>query len=200
MFLTFMSNRLIAVLAAAVLFLPSLVVAADAERGEVIFDTCIGCHGADSYNNVYPTYKVPLLVGQWPEYIVAALQAYQSGERTHPTMVAQAGSFDIEDMQDIAAYLATKGEFAGGEAKGAAPAAAATCVACHGPAGQSIANIYPNLAGQYQDYLAQAIRAYKSGKRNNVQMGPLVQTLTEADIDSIAAFYSAQSGLVKFPK
>ena len=69
--------------------------------------TCIGCHGVTSYHNVYPSYHVPKLVGQHPEYILAALKAYGSGEREHPTMNAQAGAMTEQDMKDIAAWIAS---------------------------------------------------------------------------------------------
>ena len=58
-----------------------------------------------NYTNVYPSYHVPKLGGQHPEYIVAALKAYKSGDRPHSTMHAQAASLSDQDMADIAAYL-----------------------------------------------------------------------------------------------
>jgi len=67
--------------------------------------TCMGCHGINGYNNVYPTYHVPRLAGQHPEYIIAALKAYRAGQRKHGTMHAQASSLSDEDMADIAAFL-----------------------------------------------------------------------------------------------
>ncbi len=78
----------------------------DAERGRVLAQTCLGCHGVESYNNVYPTYKVPKLVGQHEAYLVAALKAYQSGERAHATMHSQAATMSEQDMKDISAYIA----------------------------------------------------------------------------------------------
>ena len=78
----------------------------DPERGEALGYTCLGCHGIADYKNVYPTYHVPRLGGQHPEYIVAALEAYKAGDRDHDTMHAQAASLSEQDMQDIAAYLA----------------------------------------------------------------------------------------------
>ncbi|MEM9056059.1 MAG: cytochrome c [Pseudomonadota bacterium] len=79
----------------------------DAKAGAIKGETCIGCHGVQTYYNVYPSYHVPKLVGQHPEYILAALKAYKSGERTHPTMNAQSNSMSDEDMADIAAWIAT---------------------------------------------------------------------------------------------
>ncbi len=78
----------------------------DVERGRVLAQTCLGCHGVESYNNVYPTYKVPKLVGQHEAYLLAALKAYSSGERAHPTMHSHAATMSEQDMKDIAAYIA----------------------------------------------------------------------------------------------
>ena len=77
----------------------------DAAAGKVKAYTCYGCHGIVNYTNVYPSYHVPKLGGQHPEYIVAALKAYKSGDRPHSTMHAQAASLSDQDMADIAAYL-----------------------------------------------------------------------------------------------
>ena len=75
------------------------------QRGKQIGYTCLGCHGIEDYKNVYPTYSVPKLVGQHPEYLVAALKAYRGKQRSHGTMYAQASSLSDQDMEDVAAYL-----------------------------------------------------------------------------------------------
>ena len=59
----------------------------------------MGCHGIPGYHNAYPNYPVPRVGGQHPEYIVAALKAYKSGQRGHGTMQAQAASLSEQDMQ-----------------------------------------------------------------------------------------------------
>ena len=82
----------------------------DPAAGRKKAETCLGCHGIEDYKNVYPTYHVPKIGGQNPEYIVAALTAYSSGERPHSTMHAQAATLSAEDMQDIAAYFAAQGQ------------------------------------------------------------------------------------------
>ncbi|MGV6858959.1 MAG: c-type cytochrome [bacterium] len=83
--------------------------AGDVEAGRKLASNCMGCHGVPSYNNVYPTYRVPRLGGQHPEYIVAALQAYAKGDRPHETMHAQAATLSETDMQNLAAYLSSLG-------------------------------------------------------------------------------------------
>jgi cytochrome c553 len=79
----------------------------DPAVGKTKADTCLGCHGVQSYTNVYPTYNVPKLGGQHPDYIIAALKAYKAGERDHPTMQAQASTLSDQDMADVAAYFAS---------------------------------------------------------------------------------------------
>lgn len=90
----------------AVLALPAAHAAGNPEAGREKGNTCMGCHGIPNYNNAYPTYRVPRLGGQHPEYIVAALKEYRAGSRPHPTMRAQATSLSDQDIEDIAAYLA----------------------------------------------------------------------------------------------
>jgi cytochrome c553 len=92
-------------IAAAMLAAGQAMAAGNVEEGRVKANTCMGCHGIQSYTNVYPTYHVPMLGGQSEQYIVSALKAYRSGERNHPTMRAQAASMTDQDMEDIAAYL-----------------------------------------------------------------------------------------------
>ena len=87
------------------LFFSLSFAAGDPTKGKIKADTCLGCHGVPGYTNVYPTYSVPKLAGQYEEYIVVALKAYQSGERSHETMRAQASRLSEEDMSDIGAYF-----------------------------------------------------------------------------------------------
>ena len=66
---------------------------------------CIGCHGIPGYKTAYPdVYHVPKIAGQQPGYIVAALKAYRTGERSHPSMRGISASLTEQDMADLAAY------------------------------------------------------------------------------------------------
>lgn len=66
---------------------------------------CIGCHGIPGYKTAYPSvYHVPKIAGQQPGYLVNALKAYKSGERSHPSMRGIAASLSEEEMKEIAAY------------------------------------------------------------------------------------------------
>ncbi|HXR57050.1 MAG TPA: cytochrome c [Casimicrobiaceae bacterium] len=66
------------------------------------------------------------------------------------------------------------------------------CAACHGQDGNSQSDAYPKLGGQYPDYLAKALRDYKSGARKNPIMAGFAATLTDKDIDNVAAYFASQ--------
>ena len=170
--------------------------AGDPAKGAELSTTCMGCHGIDGYRNAYPSYRVPKLGGQKPDYIVIALQAYQARTRPHPTMQAQAASLSAQDMQDLAAFFASQGEPAQGAAAGAKGAEKATvCAACHGETGISASPTWPNLAGQHRDYLEQAINRYRDKQRQDPIMQGQVTALTDQDVRDLAAYFSAQPGL-----
>jgi cytochrome c553 len=69
------------------------------------------------------------------------------------------------------------------------------CAACHGAEGVSPSPDFPNLAGQYPDYLETAMRHYKNGKRKNPIMAEQVKNLSDKDIMDLAAYYASQRAL-----
>jgi cytochrome c553 len=78
---------------------------------------------------------------------------------------------------------------------------AAVCSSCHGPNGNSTNAEWPRLAGQSAVYIAEQLRLFKSGVRNNPIMRPLAANLSDQDIDDLAVYYEAQtpSGLEADP-
>jgi cytochrome c553 len=68
---------------------------------------------------------------------------------------------------------------------------AVMCQACHGVDGMSKVPDAPNIAGQPQAYLATQLQAFKSGARKNETMAVVVSTLSDKDIDDIAAYFAA---------
>lgn len=69
------------------------------------------------------------------------------------------------------------------------------CAACHGANGVSASPEFPNLAGQYPDYIERALTHYKNGKRKNPIMQAQVANLTPRDMQDLAAYFSSQKGL-----
>lgn len=82
---------------------------------------------------------------------------------------------------------ATAADTKAGEAK-----AKEVCQACHGLDGNSQAPDYPKLGGQQPDYLAKALRDYKSGLRKNPIMAGFAGSLSDKDIENVAAYYASQ--------
>jgi cytochrome c553 len=183
-----------AVLASTQVCAQSATHAGDPARGKQLSYTCLGCHGVEGYRNAYPEYSVPRLKGQHPEYLIAALTEYRSGDRAHLTMHDQASTLSDQDIADIAAYFSGKPLTPSQKpAAGPPPPAVALCVSCHGQDGVSIAPAYPSLAGQHEDYLVRAIDEYKKGGRKNPVMAGLVTTLKPEDIAAAAKYFSSLS-------
>ena len=177
--------------------------AGDADRGARLSYTCIGCHGIPNYKNAVPVYNVPRLRGQHAEYIVIALQAYRSGERSHGTMHANATTLSDQDMADIAAYFAGETLKPSAAPVGTPPAAAQVCVSCHGNDGVGITPQYPTLSGQHANYIERALIDYKKGGRKNPIMAGFAGALTDGDIKALAEYYARQRpalGIVPAPE
>jgi len=82
-------------------------------------------------------------------------------------------------------------EIKGGDAN-AGKSVAAACAACHGN-GMSVNPAWPNLAGQHANYLANSLKAFKSGARKNDMMSPMAAGLSDADVRNVAAYFSKVS-------
>jgi cytochrome c553 len=72
----------------------------------------------------------------------------------------------------------------------------AVCVGCHGPAGNKpVTPQTPRLAGQADDYLVEALTQYRNGARQDPVMGAMAKGLSDAQIQTLARYYSTQPGL-----
>lgn len=91
---------------------------------------------------------------------------------------------------------ASSAVFAGGDAE-AGKAASATCAACHGADGNSTIPTNPKLAGQYESYLVQALKAYRSGERKNPIMSGFAAGLSDQQIADLAAYFSSQESTLQ---
>ena len=183
---------------ASFFLLSSLQVFAE-KTPEELSSTCLGCHGVVSYNNIYPTYKVPKLGNQHKDYIVSALKAYRSGERLHPTMRAHAVNLSDVEISKIADYFSS---FKLSEQKIQSSDIkmideANSCVGCHGADGNSMVPSFPKIAGQYEDYLYQALKSYQNGQRTNAIMSGIASTLNEKQMKKLSKYFSSNIGLGK---
>ena len=170
----------------------------DPEAGNIMLNSCGGCHGIPGYKNVYPTFNVPKLGGQNAPYLSSALRDYKSGSRVHGTMQLQAESLSIQDVEDIVAgistfQLSTADSTAGPVESG--PEKLPLCQTCHGADGIGIEETYPVLAGQYKSYLEHALNSYRDGSRKNPIMSGFAASLSDREIEELASWYSSLDGL-----
>jgi cytochrome c553 len=87
----------------------------------------------------------------------------------------------------LSATVLAEGSVEAGQAK------AATCVACHGVGGNSVNPQWPSLAGQHRPYIVKQLKAFKTGSRQDPLMTPMATTLSEQDMEDLAAYYATQS-------
>ncbi len=83
------------------------------------------------------------------------------------------------------ATTASAGDVAAGKAR------SASCAGCHGADGISAVPNYPNLAGQKEQYLIMTLKGFRDGSRENNVMNAMAKSLSDADIENLAAFYAS---------
>jgi cytochrome c553 len=69
-----------------------------------------------------------------------------------------------------------------------------TCTGCHGIDGYS--NIYPTykvpkVGGQNYEYLVASLKAYRNGERDHPTMELQASSLTDREIENIAAYFAS---------
>lgn len=182
----------------------------DAAAGESKIMMCAGCHGGDG-NSVVPSF--PKLAGQGEKYLTKQLKDVKYGRRKIASMTGILDSFSEQDLADMAAYYASKemqisgaqeenlqlGEaiYRGGNIETGVPA----CTGCHSPSGQGNSPAgYPMLGGQYAQYTAKQLRAWRTGAhdpendsaRNNDGdskiMRGVAEHMSDIEIDAVANF------------
>ncbi|WBY03691.1 c-type cytochrome [Ramlibacter tataouinensis] len=170
---------------------------------------CVGCHNIPGYQASFPeVHKVPMIAGQSAAYIEAALGAYKTGERRHPTMRSIADSLSEQDIKEIAAYYAKLGtDEPVAEQPSRQPGAQVgallqkgACVSCHGANfSKPIAPNYPKIAGQHRDYLFVALKSYKADPkgpvgRGNAVMGGIAKQFGNAELKAMADYIGSLDG------
>jgi cytochrome c553 len=192
--------------AAAAVF-AAQALAQDAAKGQSIAaQVCAACHAADG-NSTAPAN--PKIAGQIPEYLHKQLMDFkaQGGKkpaRESPIMMGMVANLSEAEMKALSAFyggqklnpatasdknLVAAGQrlWRGGNAATGVPA----CAGCHGPAGAGMPAQYPRLAGQYADYIAAQLKAFKEGGRANDANGMMravAARLTDREIRAVAEY------------
>lgn len=176
--------------------------AGNPDKGQDKVAVCSACHGSDG-NSVVGLW--PSLAGQNEKYLTKQLRLVKSGNRVIASMTGLLDNLEDSDLEDIAAYYAsqknTVGQtdeskvelgrklyYAGNLEKGV-PA----CSACHSPRGLGNAPAaYPLLSGQQPEYVAKALKDYRSGARVNEDpskiMAAIAYKLDDEEIEALSSF------------
>lgn len=176
--------------------------AGNPDKGQDKVSVCSACHGSDG-NSVVGLW--PSLAGQNEKYLTKQLRLVKSGDRVIASMTGLLDNLEDSDLEDIAAYYAsqknTVGQtdeskvelgrklyYAGNLEKGV-PA----CSACHSPRGLGNAPAaYPLLSGQQPEYVAKALKDYRSGARVNEDpskiMAAIAYKLDDEEIEALSSF------------
>ena len=72
----------------------------------------------------------------------------------------------------------------------AARSLAATCFTCHGTDGRSVGGVPPSLAGQDKNYLLQAMKDFKAGKRPATLMHQQAKGYTDQQLELISGYFA----------
>jgi len=67
------------------------------------------------------------------------------------------------------------------------------CAACHAIDGNSAITANPKLAGQHPEYLYKQLTNFKSGERANAVMSGMAGMLSDADMHTVAEYFSKQT-------
>ena len=183
--------------------------AGDPSKGKAIVgQVCVACHSLDG-NSAQPVN--PILAGQHAAYTAKQLsnfksQGGQAAQRPHAVMGPMVANLSDEDIRNLAAYFETQQPRPGsarnpdlvklGQAiyrGGILEKGVAACSACHGPSGAGIPVQYPRLAGQYAEYTASQLQAFRAGTRANDPnraMRAIAEKLSDREIAAVAEYIS----------
>jgi len=174
----------------------------DAQAGQAKTATCAACHGMDG-NPASSQY--PKLAGQHENYIVRQVGLFKGHQRDSAVMMGFVMTLSEQDIHDIGAYFASKTSLPGisdaklvarGEAlyRGGDKSGVPACMACHGPDGRGNPGTgYPQLAGQYADYVTLKLKDWRDGKTwgddDRAKIMPaVVKGMSDSDIAALASY------------
>lgn len=173
------------------------------DRGRDGAQVCAACHGLDGNTTMAP--NTPRLAGQLREFLALQLRHYASGERQHPLMSPIAKGLSPEQVAEVAEWYAAQPPKAPGAASGAPEAlqlgerlyaegkpGAPACRLCHGAKAQGMPPAAARLAGQYADYLVNAMDRYRKGMElkaaASLVMRAVIENLDDTEVRAVAQY------------
>jgi len=169
---------------------------------KIATQVCAACHGANGQSAIAAN---PHLAGQHAEYIQKQLADFKNNkDRKNAVMMSMAQPLSPDDMKSVAAHYAAQKSKPGAAANkdlvplgqkiyrgGNAATGVPACSGCHGPNGSGIPAQYPRIAGQFAEYTAAQLKAFRSMERANdpnQMMRAVAARLTDQEIAAVAEY------------
>jgi len=122
-------------------------------------------------------------------YLAAQTSTSNKTIQNKPTSNKSISNKSISNKSTIGAEIVAQGTTRG----------AVACARCHGFDGASDGSgAFPRVDGQSAQYLAQQLRNFASGARQNALMEPIAKGLNDDEIDAVAQYYASLHA-VAFP-
>jgi cytochrome c553 len=169
----------------------------NAARGAERAQNCVACHGEQG---AAPQPGMPSLAAQPAQYTELQLIMMREGLRDVPAMTPFVKGLTDRDIADLAAHYAagklpraTDPRNAELYGRGSAISRRANCASCHGAGYVGQAQI-ARLAGQREDYLVDAMRAYRDNRRSgtDTNMNGIMRGVADADLRALAHYFAQQ--------
>lgn len=174
-----------------------------------VLDDCARCHGrrGEGREGVFPR-----LANQREMYLLESLRAFAGGRRFSGIMQPVVADLDDDMLRALAAHYARQPPVAnetaerseaiarGGiiAARGVPARGVPACRHCHGPGVTARNPLYPELAGQYADYLQLQLELFKSRTRGGTEYAHIMETvtrrMTREDMQAVALYYASLPG------
>ncbi|HZJ94911.1 MAG TPA: c-type cytochrome [Thiopseudomonas sp.] len=184
----------------------------DAKAGETAAATCVACHQPDgSGMNIPGGESWPSLAGINAKYLYKQLNDIKAGTRKSPTMTPFANMLNDQQFKDVSTYYgqlpavqgafdaaATEEELALGEklaTVGDWERYIVPCASCHGPDNLGAGDVFPRLAGQHAGYIADQLKAWQAGTRDNDPqnlMLAIAERMNDEDIRAVSQWLARQ--------
>jgi cytochrome c553 len=174
----------------------------------MVATSCARCHGPRGEGRGSAAF--PKLAGQNREYLINALEAYAKQRRPSGIMMPLAAPLDRSEWVALADYYSSfsltanpPGDYPAEEvAHGRTIAHAGiraqgvpSCADCHGPSQTPRNPAYPQLAGQYADYLVLQLELFKAHARGGSPyahiMNNVASRLQPNQMRAVARYYAS---------
>jgi len=174
----------------------------NAIRGQDLTSTCLACHGKDG-NSIAGSF--PNIAGQGQGYLFKQMTEIQNGTRSAPLMTGILDNMSEQDLKDLAAYYSQQSASGGGAKAdlaslgeeiyraGIARKQITACTACHSPTGKGNDPAgFPALHGQWPEYTAAQLKAFRSGARVNdgdsKMMRLTAMDMSDTEIEAVSSY------------